>query len=116
MSESYITVNIEEGMPLKDQAIKRLTFYVNSKKNAGYAALKVIHGFGSSGSGGVIRVAARDYLASLQRRGVIKSFIRGEDFSIFDAQTRGAFDLCPELRQDRDLERHNNGVTIVLLR
>ena len=41
--------------------------------------------------------------------------IPGERFSIFDEETRQAFQRCPELRQDSDLERCNNGITIVVL-
>ena len=42
-------------------------------------------------------------------------YIPGESFSIFDSDTLAAFQRCPTLRRDRDLERHNNGVTFVLL-
>ena len=41
--------------------------------------------------------------------------IPGERFSIFDEETRRAFLHCPELRRDCDLERSNNGITIVIL-
>lgn len=113
-SELYVTVNLEEGMPHKEQAIKKLTFFVMSKKELGYRAMKVIHGFGSSGKGGVLRTASREYLSSLKRRKVIADFIPGEDFSIFNEATRKATQVCPDLSKDRDLERHNNGVTIVI--
>ena len=109
------TANIETGMPTADQAIRRMTFEIYSAQAQGCAALKVIHGYGSSGAGGRIRVEARKYLDSLLRRGKIRGFVTGEQFSIFDGDTRIALDLCPALRQDRDLERHNNGVTIILL-
>ncbi|NCB04874.1 MAG: hypothetical protein EOM69_05050 [Clostridia bacterium] len=114
MQNEYVTVNLEEGMPLVEQAIKKLTFHIHLQKGAGVRAMKLIHGFGSSGKGGRIRVECRAYLASLKRRGVISAYIPGEDFSIFDAQTRQAIDRCGALRRDRDLERHNNGITIVL--
>ena len=47
--------------------------------------------------------------------GEIWGYIPGEFFSIFDSDTLAAFQRCPTLRRDRDLERHNNGVTFVLL-
>ena len=81
----------------------------------GVTAIKIIHGFGSSGKGGSIRTEARKYLDRQKARGQIKYFIIGEDFSIFDETTRNAFKICDELRRDRDLERHNNGITIVIL-
>lgn len=108
-------VNLEEGKPFADQAIRRLTFELGQSRRSGYTVLKIIHGYGSSGTGGKIRVEARRYLTRLTDRREIGGFIPGEDFSIFDETTRNAFLVCPDLRRDRDLERHNNGVTFILL-
>ena len=102
-------------MPHVDQAIKRLTFELHHSRKLGCTVLKIIHGYGSSGTGGRIRVEARRYLARLQGRGEVRDVIRGEDFSIFDPGTRAAFLACEELRRDRDLERHNNGITFIVL-
>ena len=108
-------VNLELGMPLVDAAIKRLTYEINHSRITGAAVLKIIHGYGSSGTGGRIRVEARQYLTRLKAKGEIADFIPGEDFSIFNAATLAAFRRCGALRKDRDLERHNNGVTFILL-
>ena len=108
-------INLEAGMPLVADALRRLTFEVHHSKALGYAALKLIHGYGSSGKGGKIRVAARDRLEFLMQKREIRGYICGEDFSIFDGDTRPAFLRCDALRKDRDLERHNNGVTFVIL-
>jgi hypothetical protein len=102
-------------MPTSDVAVKRVTYNIRNAKQLGAAAVKIIHGYGSTGRGGKIRTEVRRYLAEQRRRGQIRDFITGEDFSIFDEATRAAFALCDELRRDHDLERHNNGVTIVLL-
>ena len=115
MSAEYITVNLEEGMPTAELAIRRLTYFIKSSQERGVKLMKVIHGFGSSGAGGRIRKEARTYLASMKRRGQIRAFVPGEEFSVFDAGTRALLDECPELRRDRDLERHNNGITLILL-
>ena len=105
-------VNLELGRPFVDQAIKRLTFELHHSK--GFAALKIIHGYGSSGTGGRIRTETRKYLTRLKSNGEIQDFIPGERFSIFEEATRRAFTRCDALRQDRDLERYNNGVTFVI--
>lgn len=108
-------INLGLGMPYVVDAVKRLTFEVHRSKQMGCAVLKIIHGYGSSGKGGKIRVAARERLAFLQDKREIKGFVPGEQFSIFDEQTRKALALCPELRKDHDLERYNNGVSFILL-
>ena len=101
-------VDLERGMPTVDQAVKQLTFYLHNSRAQGYKVLKLIHGYGSSGTGGRIRVEVRKYLGRLAARGEVKGFIPGEE-------TRRALLLCGELRRDRDLDRHNNGVTFVIL-
>jgi hypothetical protein len=108
-------VNLELGRPSADAAIKRLTYEIHTSRRLGASVLKIIQGSGSSGAGGRIRVEARAYLERLARRGEIKGFIEGERFSIFDEETRLAFRNCDALRDDRDLDRHNNGVTFILL-
>ncbi len=87
----------------------------SERQSAGCFGHKIIHGYGSTGKGGKIRTEARRYLADQKRRGLIRDFICGEDFSIFDEGTRRAFLVCDDLRRDSDLDRHNNGVTIIIL-
>ena len=107
--------NLEEGMPLVSEAIQKLAAILRREKAAGTKVFKIIHGYGSSGSGGRIRKEIRKYLQMCQSRGFITGFIPGEELSIFNEKTRTALALCPDLAKDRDLERHNNGITVILL-
>lgn len=108
-------VNIKSDLPTAAEAIKRVTYNIRNGKSWGCTAIKFIHGYGSSGKGGKIRTEVRQYLHRQQQQGLIKGYIPGESFSIFDPATLEAFRLCNDLRQDSDLERHNNGITVVLL-
>jgi hypothetical protein len=108
-------VNIKYDLPTSSEAIKRVTYNIRNGKSLGCGAIKIIHGYGSTGHGGKIRTETRRYLEDQKRRGYIRDYITGENFSIFDEATRKAFDSCDELRRDHDLERHNNGITIVVL-
>ena len=108
-------VNIKFDMPTVQDAIKRTTYNIMNGKSWGCTAIKIIHGYGSSGTGGKIRTEVRRYLDDKVRRGQIKFYIPGEAFSIFDENTRTAFLICNDLRRDEDLERHNNGITIAIL-
>jgi len=109
------TADIKSDMPTADQALRRLAGALITARITGTAAVKIIHGYGSTGAGGRIRAEARRYLEEQRRRGKVRAVLPGEDFSIFDEATLRAFALCPDLRRDSDLERHNNGVTIVIL-
>lgn len=115
MNGLFKEVNIKSDLPTVDDAIKRITYNIHTGKRLGYSAIKIIHGYGSTGVGGKIRNEARRYLESQKRKGIIKDYIPGEDFSIFNEKTRNAFEICNELRCDKDLERHNNGITVILL-
>jgi hypothetical protein len=107
---SYLKeVNVKYDMPTADDAIKRITFNLRNGKLLGVSALKIIHGYGSTGKGGKIRQEARRYLEGQRRKGLIYDFIAGEDFSIFNTATIEAFKHCGDLRKDNDLDRHNNG-------
>ena len=107
-------VNIKADMPTADDAIRRITYNLRTSKTLGVKALKIIHGYGSTGTGGKIRIEARRYLGEQKRKGFIRDYIPGEDFSIFDEATLKAFQVCGDLRRDPDLEHHNNGITIVI--
>jgi len=109
------TADIKSDMPTADQALRRADMALATGRMSGAAAVKLIHGYGSTGRGGVIRTQVRRHLGELLAKGRVKGFIPGEDFSIFNGETLRAFQACPALRQDSDLERCNNGVTIILL-
>lgn len=114
MAGQLRTVNLERGMPQVAQALRYLDGELYTSKRMGVTATKLIHGYGSSGVGGKIRTAVRKELAARKEKGEIADFITGEEFSIFNESTRRAMLKCDALRQDRDLDRYNNGVTFVV--
>ena len=115
MALSVKELNMEQGMPTVDVAMGWLEAELTAARKMGRPALKLIHGYGSSGRGGKIRTACRKYLRREAEAGRVRLVIRGEDFSIFSEETRRSFTLCAQLRADRDLERENRGVTFVIL-
>lgn len=115
MAISVKELNLEQGMPAADVALRWLEAELNTARKMRRPALKIIHGYGSSGKGGKIRTACRKYLREQAAAGRVRLVIAGEEFSIFSEETRRSFALCGELRQDGDLDRENRGVTFVLL-
>lgn len=108
-------INLKVGMPGSVEALNNLKKTLENLKGSDIAVLKIIHGYGSTGKGGKIRVHVRAYLEKELMNGRIRGLILGDRFSIFEEDTRKSFEICPELRKDSDLDRHNNGVTIVIL-
>ena len=96
--------------------LRRLEAELEAARHMNTPLLKLIHGYGSSGKGGRIRTASRKYLLAQQEKGRITAVVPGERFTIFDEATRRALQQYPHLRQDRDLEQENMGVTFVFMR
>ncbi len=71
--------------------------------------LKFIHGYGSTGQGGKLRLAVRAELRAIHAGRVVP----GESWSIFDEDSRALLERFPSLRADSDLERGNAGITLV---
>ena len=104
------TYNVEAGLPTLDEARRLVIEEIKRAKREGVKVLKVIHGYGSSGKGGALYVGLR------KKEAVIKDFIAGEDFSIFNNTVLALLETVPELRGDPDLGATNEGVTILWLK
>ena len=109
------TINLEAGMPSTAQALGHLSAQLCMKKAQRVKAVKLIHGYGSSGRGGSIRRAVHEELQKRQKAGQIKLFVKGEEVSPFEEVARRALMLVPALSSDRDFARCNHGITIVVL-
>lgn len=107
-------VNLELGRPSADEALRRLEHELAAKRHLRAKAMKIIHGYGSSGKGGCIRTASRKYLCAAQEQGRIYAVLPGERLTIFDEEARRLMARCPALRDDCDRERYNCGVTFVI--
>ena len=110
------TYNVEAGLPTLDEARRLVIEEIKRAKREGVTALKVIHGYGSSGKGGTLCVGLRKSFRLRKKEGVLKEFIAGEDFSIFNPMTLALLEAMPELRGDPDLNATNEGVTILYMK
>ena len=110
------TFNVEAGLPTLDDARRLVIAEIKQAKRDGARVLKVIHGYGSSGKGGTLCFGLRKSFGLRKKEGIIKDFIAGEDFSIFNATTLDLLEAVPELRGDPDVGAINEGVTILWLK
>ena len=77
--------------------------------------LKLIHGYGSSGQGGDIRIAVQKRLVEMSQSAQIRGCIFGENWSKSDESSWKLLQSHPELKADSALGRGNRGITIVVL-
>jgi hypothetical protein len=112
----YRTVNIEAGWPTLDEARRQVLEEIRRAKRERVRALKIIHGYGSSGKGGALCVGLRKSFQLRKKEGVIVDFLPGEKFSIFNRTTLELLESVPEVRGDPDLDATNEGVTVLWLK
>jgi len=109
------TVNIKSDMPEVREALHRLEREIALARQEKQALLKVIHGYGSTGVGGDIRLAVQRRLRELAEARQIQGCIFGENWSKGDEETWRLMRDRPELKDDPDLGRSNRGITVVML-
>ena len=108
-------VNLEEGMPTLEQARLRMEAELATARREGFTAVKLIHGYGSSGVGGTLRTGLQRALRRMVDDGKLRAAIAGEDWRIADETSWTLLKKFPEWKQDTDLGRGNRGITLVLL-
>ncbi len=112
---SIKVVNLKSNMPLVRDALLRLDRELGLARQEKALLLKLIHGYGSSGEGGEIRLAVQNRLLEMVQNGQIHGCIFGENWSRSDDAAWKLLQLHSELKNDWDLGRGNRGITIVVL-
>jgi len=97
------------------EALQRLGRAIAQARKDKHFCLKVIHGYGSTGAGGDIRIAVQKKLHELAEIGEIRGCIFGENWSKTDEIVWRLLQQHSELKDDRDLGRGNAGITVVLM-
>jgi hypothetical protein len=108
------TVNLKSDWPTVREALERLGRELALAREEKCALLKVIHGYGSSGAGGEIRIAVQKRLRELVEAGELGGCIFGEDWSRTDEETWRILLARAEVKNDPDLGRGNRGITVVI--
>ena len=102
-------------MPLVEDAVGRMNMGLQELRVSHAKAVKLIHGYGSTGRGGKICAGVRKELADMKRRKQIRDFIPGEDFGPMDEASRKLAEQMKSIPRDPDYGRMNHGITIVIL-
>lgn len=108
-------INLKEGRPTVEAAMDKLVKSVDAARLEGVTVLTVIHGYGSSGKGGSIRVACRKLLIHLKDQKKIQQSIPGEEFDRRAARVKDIIRRFPALGTHLDLGKKNPGITIVIV-
>jgi len=109
------TENIEKNLPTVEEALKLLSSMISAAKTNGTKVLKIIHGYGSSGKGGKIKIAIQKSLNKKLRNGTIVEWIPGENFTTINEKTKKLINKYPKLKKDSDINNKNQGISIVIV-
>ncbi|MFZ0318606.1 MAG: hypothetical protein WAL56_05720 [Candidatus Sulfotelmatobacter sp.] len=102
-------------MPQVPEALQRLDRELALARQEKIKLLKLVHGYGSTGVGGDIRIAVQKRLMEMFQNGQIRACIFGENWSKSDETTWKLLQSHADLKSDSDLGRGNRGITIVIL-
>ena len=108
-------VDLKSDMPSVQEALLRLERELALARKERVPLLKVIHGYGSKGVGGDIRIAVQKRLYEMAERQEIRGCIFGEDWTQSNEASWRLIQARPELKKDSHLGRKNAGITIVVL-
>ena len=109
-------LDIEAGLPTVAEALRRLEAQLDRARADGVRVVRVIHGWGSSsGGGGKIRAAARQWLQGQLERGRIRSYLPGDRYPRALPEGRDFLRRHPALRASENSDRNNPGITFVEL-
>lgn len=106
-------INLKEGEYSVDSAIATVEIEIESAKKEGVVAIKILHGYGSHGRGGVIMRQLRKSLALWKRSGLIKDFFGGDKWNLFDESAKRILNKDKSIYSDCDITTSNPGITIV---
>lgn len=109
------TVNLEDGRPIVAVAMDRCRQAIDDAIRNKISVITLIHGYGSSGKGGVIRSECRQTLEYMKSKRVISDYVAGEDFHKRSGRVRALLQRYSPLAKDRNLNQGNQGITLVIL-
>lgn len=109
------TINLEQGHPVLEVALQKLDEGIEDAAKNNIQVLTLIHGYGSSGKGGRIRLECRKKLDFMKSKGRIRDYIAGENFTRKFGPAKMLLQRYPQLNMDSNFNKGNRGITLVVI-
>ena len=106
-------INLEYGSPTVDTAIRNMVSQLGTSKGMGLKAVILVHGYGSSGTGGGIKTAVKNKLRETSLSGIVRSSCGGEQWY---EKKKDLLNICPALAEYQRKIDGNQGVTVVVFK
>lgn len=108
-------INIKENFPNVDYAKFILDQEIKYSKAIGNRVIIVIHGYGSHGHGGLIKMALKNYLPFLKKQHIITDFVFGENWGELNETKQLICTIAPDIMINDQVMNINSGVSVILL-
>lgn len=108
-------VKLKDDNPTVEEAMQRLEGELATARKKSIKVIKVIHGYGSTGTGGSIKTALLIRLRKLKEESHIKTFVTGEAHNAFAGSRNYLLNKYPELKETWVGDRGNPGITFIEL-
>ena len=98
-----------------DSCIAITQMEIEKGKKEGVSVIKLIHGYGSHGQGGIILKEVRRELAIMKRQKKIRNYFNGDKWNLFENEVIEILNKDKTIVGDSDINRRNPGITIVII-
>lgn len=106
-------VNLKDEEISVELALAMVEIEIEQAKKEGNVALKVLHGYGSHGRGGVIAMELRRTLSLWKKQGLITNYFGGDKWNMFDECSQRILLKDKSIYNDSDISSSNPGITII---
>lgn len=110
-----VLVDLKKEHCTVDYAIAQVEIEIERCKFAGIKAIKVLHGYGSHGKGGVILIELRKILLYWKKQGIIKDFFGGDKWNLSNPLAIKILNEDKTIYNDEDFNKNNPGITIIYI-
>lgn len=111
--QKHLIFNVKGDLPDRETAEERLLECLAEAQFKGALTFKLVHGWGSGGQGGILKQHLRSSLDLLLHKKQIADYVTGEEFT--HSNCSQILKRLPHLSREKDLERNNEGMCIVIL-
>lgn len=113
--ESLLKLDVESEKLTVNEALAKVEIEIERAKLAKQNLIKIIHGYGSSGTGGEIKRAVFILLNTLKKQKKITDFLPCEKFGFTHKNYKNLIKSYPYLLVDGNIKNLNPGATIVVI-
>ena len=110
-----ITIDIKSENQTVNQALAQFLIELEAYKKGGYKVMKVIHGYGSHGVGGLIKLEFLKLCKQLKNQQKIEDYACCSNINSKSTIRRVAINYCPDLIADSEFTLLNPGCSIVIM-